>query len=278
MKQDLRHKALIISLNISQWSGRKFDRKATNEVNENHKTQNAGRFNKILVDQAAIKTIASASAKVRAAHTKMTLPWGNNGDRLLPSVKFMDYMTELNGFLMEFNQSVNDFLSGYVESIDEARTRLKDLYNPYDYPSEAEMKAKFGYKLDYQPLPSLDDFRLQMTGANAVHENLEQSTNNRHKAAIQEISNRAKDAIGRIKGAIDRLETKDNAKFYNSLIETVTDLAEAIPSLNYTGDEGAYKLAKGLKSLTIEPSSIKEDKDVRTAYKKRLDRVNSLCW
>ena len=51
----LSRKAVLVSVNISQWTARKLDREVTDEVNASHGAQkDAGRYNKLLLEKEAL--------------------------------------------------------------------------------------------------------------------------------------------------------------------------------------------------------------------------------
>lgn len=43
---DIQSKVMLCSVNVSAWGARRFDQKATEEVEKNHSAKNIGRFNK----------------------------------------------------------------------------------------------------------------------------------------------------------------------------------------------------------------------------------------
>ena len=48
-------RAMLVSLSISQWSGRRLDREITDEVNQQHNAAaDAGRYNKLLLPKEAL--------------------------------------------------------------------------------------------------------------------------------------------------------------------------------------------------------------------------------
>src|SRR3546814_6721692 len=72
----LSQKAMLSHVRLSAWSARRIDRKATEEINEkNNAANDAGRYNKLLVDSKALAGIQSAISAARAFHYSRTLPW-----------------------------------------------------------------------------------------------------------------------------------------------------------------------------------------------------------
>ena len=133
----LKESAMLVSVHISTWSGRKYDKKATAEVNELHGSTNAGKFNKILVDEEAVKAVTKIASAAREYFYKNTLAWDDYGRRLLPSTNYFEFMTGVGDFKDKYQRSVEEFITKYQELIDGARQRLNGLFNESDYPTEA---------------------------------------------------------------------------------------------------------------------------------------------
>src|SRR6185369_3013865 len=96
-KNLLAEKAVLASLNISQWSGRKLDRKITDEVNESHgAVADAGRYNKLLVAKVTLDPIQQIVGEARSYHIRMTLPWSDSGTRILPSALYLEYTKKIS--------------------------------------------------------------------------------------------------------------------------------------------------------------------------------------
>lgn len=77
-------RAMLVSLSISQWSGRRLDREITDEVNQSHNAaSDAGRYNKLLLPKEALGGIVSVVSETRTDFLKRTLPWMDNGSRIM---------------------------------------------------------------------------------------------------------------------------------------------------------------------------------------------------
>ena len=95
---DLTHDAMLVSLRISAWSGRLYDRKASNHVAVHHEASaSAGRYNKCLLPKAAFAALTATMSKARSSHYEQTLPWDDQGSRLLTVANYEHYMQLLDG-------------------------------------------------------------------------------------------------------------------------------------------------------------------------------------
>ena len=81
---NLTHDAMLVSLRINSWSGRLYDRQASQQVAIHHDADtSAGRYNKRLLPKQAFAALAATMSNARTSHYANTLPWDDQGGRLL---------------------------------------------------------------------------------------------------------------------------------------------------------------------------------------------------
>ena len=81
---DLTRDAMLVSLRISAWSGRLYDREASDHVAVHHDAStSAGRYNKRLLPKAALAALNATMSEARTRHYAQSLPWDDKGSRLL---------------------------------------------------------------------------------------------------------------------------------------------------------------------------------------------------
>ncbi len=86
---DLSTDAMLVSLRISAWSGRLHDRRASNHVAAHHEASaGAGRYNKRLLPKSAFAALTATASKARTTYYEQTLPWDDQGFRLLPVANY----------------------------------------------------------------------------------------------------------------------------------------------------------------------------------------------
>jgi hypothetical protein len=75
---------------------RKHDKDASEEIATRHGAQSdAGRYHKILLPKAALAEIQKIVSEARQEHYFMTLPWDDNGYRVLPAAVYMDHVEKM---------------------------------------------------------------------------------------------------------------------------------------------------------------------------------------
>jgi hypothetical protein len=154
----------LVELNISVWTANKLDRGQTDKVNnDNAAARNAAKVHKYLMTGSSERDdIAKYAAGLRSYHLWQTLPWADKGPRLLPISKVFEYKKELQHRIDQYHALVDVFVRKYptlMENAKQMSTGLGALFNPNDYPSEQEIRSKFGARLVISPLPDAGDFR-----------------------------------------------------------------------------------------------------------------------
>jgi hypothetical protein len=283
----LSESALIVSIKISKWKGRKFDRKVTNEVNSNHGTTDAGRFNKILVDKNEIKAITAKESEIRRYVNKRTLPWGDKGERVLYAPTYLDFMSGLKPIWDEFDKLSSDFVDKYNDHVEKARRELNGLFNADDYPSASEIGDKFNVNLDMTAMPETpdpNDFRITAMpegSDEAVIEAIQSTISSRHEQAVGDIVKRAQTALNKVIEAIKRVSNAkdgDDIRFSQGLMDNIEELSKLIPSLNYTKSVKVDNLGTEIGKLVTDVDTLKSDPNVRSNYLTRAEKLSKMFF
>lgn len=163
---------LLVSHTINKWSGKKTDRKASDEIISGaHAVHNAGRFVKDALAGAnnELKVASAALDAVRAYIYTNTLPYSSatsgslKGDRLLPTMRSMEFIATVDKLAAEAELRCDEFAAVYDQRVQQAISNLGTLANQDDYPSKDAVRASFGFVADYTPVPSTADYaRLQI--------------------------------------------------------------------------------------------------------------------
>ena len=269
----LSNKALLVSINISQWTGRKLDKKATDSTNKAYKAKsNAGRYNKKLLPNAKeLDLVQSVVGQTRQYFYKQTLPWMSDGSRILNSKNYMNFTTEIRKFTSDFQSSVDSFLANYPLLKQNAKNSLGDLYDESEYPTVEEMRNKFKIEINFLPLPNVSDFRIDISEAEKkMFINKMKEIENR---AVKEVWSRLHTVVS---SAISKLEETDPI-FRNSLIGNIEEMISMLPRLNISEDQELDLKAQELKNILSKYSieSLRNSKSKRELAAKELKEIES---
>ena len=104
---DISSKAMLAALKITQWGCAKKDKDITDDVLMQHQAQrDSGAFNKRLLAKEQIANIRQIAGAARNRHYELTLPWAQDGARILPAAMFAKYDKEMRALKGEFEIAV----------------------------------------------------------------------------------------------------------------------------------------------------------------------------
>jgi hypothetical protein len=272
---------MLVELSISSWTARKLDKKVSTQVDLDKQTKTrAGNYNKnLLAGTGFLDTITKYAANARAWHISQTLPWSDNGLRLLPMSNFMTYKQNLTTLEINYQALVDKFIIAYPNLVSAAAFQLGDLFNRDEYPEAEKIVSKFKFTVNYLPVPMAGDFRIDI-GEEAKAElvkNCERAYNDR-------LNNAMKDAWGRLHECLMRMSERlaDNEKgekkiFRDSLVENAVELVDLLKHFNLTGDTN-MELARNELAVAImnhDADDLRESFVARESVKKKVDDILS---
>lgn len=271
-------RSMLVELTIRQWTARKHDKKVSQEVDQGHGAKNAGRYNKQLIAKDALEPIAKKANAIRQFHYARTLPWGNNGQRLLPAKFFMDYRNELVKHRDEFNRLVDTFMASYPQLVSDARTRLGSLYDPNEYPPATDVRLSFSVEFDIFPVPTAGDFRVDVANEerSEIAAQIEAATQERQANATKACYERVRDVLQRMKQQCVAGKTR----ITDSLIEDTRDLTDMLDDLNIGDDPELTRIASEIrKDLLVGADDLRRSPKTRQAVGDRAaELLDSMPW
>ena len=260
----LSDKALLVQLSISQWTARKYDKKATEQVaSANNAAVQSGRYNKSLLPMNDfLANVHQKSTLIRKKYYANTLPWGIDGTQILPSANYLAFMTEFRKEKYEWQMIVNSFLSEYMRLKTHARVSLNTLYNEADYPSQDEVASKFDMDMSIMPVPD-GDFRVDV-----AEEELARITADVERRVVDASQNAMKEAWTRLHDRVKHMAEKlddPKAVFRDTLVENTREICSVLTRLNFTDDPNLEAMRQEVEqSLTKHhPDALRNDPDLR---------------
>lgn len=279
----LSSRAMLSSLTVRQWSGRKLDREVSSKATEAHNAAaDAGRFNKALIPPAAFAKIVAAVSEARTYHAKMTLPWNDTGARILPAAAYLAYTAEMRAIRARFDAAVTAFIAAYPDLKAEARTRLGDMFRAEEFPHCDDIESRFGFAISLNPVPDAADFRVDIgeEAAAAIRADIEERAADSMKAAMRDLFDRVSDVAGRMAERLRAYKpgtdgNRAEGVFRDSLVENVRELAGILPVLNVADDPKLAELAGRLvKELGAHDADALRDSDnLRTKTAEAAERI-----
>tara|TARA_R110000796_G_scaffold94488_2_gene199357 strand:- start:194 stop:1033 length:840 start_codon:yes stop_codon:yes gene_type:complete len=243
---------MIVDFSTSVWTARKKDRKASDDITSmNAAAKGVANVSKnLLGDCAELQAVQKFAGNVRNIHYSMTMPWSDNGSRLLTTAQYFKYNETMTDLQQEFSRLVVEFLNVYDWKIMDAQAKLGAMFNRDEYPSRDQLDDKFGFRVSYVPLPDVGDFRIDIN--NTALEQLKTQYETHYTSAVSlamnDLWHRLHDNLTTL---IRQLGVDDEGKgnrLYDSVFDRALDLIEMLSTCNVTGDSQMEALHRKLVS------------------------------
>lgn len=271
--------AMQVELKVSQWTGKKLDRQASEDVTTgNAAKRGIARVHKdIMGDCEELRAIHKFTSEVRTSHYNMTLPWSDSGMRILPTKQYFKYTEAMNAMQTEFYALVDHFLNAYHWKIAEAQAALGGLFNADEYPTSEALRGKFSLTVCFIPLPEAGDWRVDIgkEGNKQLQEHYQSYYKQALGDAMSDVWSRLKEVLTRASDRLDYGTNETKKVFRDTLVTNIMEIVDVMDACNLTGDAAMRDAAQLLRdTLTgVDAVDLREDAALRRATKARVDEV-----
>ena len=277
--------AVLIDLSISCWTGRKLDKRASNDVTAQNNAAKgvANVHKKLLGDCAELDAVQKFAANARNSHYAMTMPWSDLGMRLCPTAKYIDangYERTMTALQTEFFRLTDAFLQAYDWEIQNAQLKLGALFNAEEYPRREELASKFRFRFVAIPLPDAGDWRLDIgnEAAATLREQYEKFYGEQLSKAMTDVWERTYDALSKMSERLDYAGKEDRKVFRDTLVDNVLEIVDLLGTMNVTNDPTMAEAHKRLDAAMqgVTPDALREDSYLRAQTKRQVDDVKKI--
>ena len=271
--------AMMVELSVSQWLGKKKDRKASKQVTDdnNAETGVANVHKKLLGGCAELEAVHDLTGNIRNEHYRLTMPWLDTGVRLLPTKAYFDYHKMMTEHEQNWHNKVSTFLAAYDWEISQAEARLGDLFNRAEYPTADQLSGKFSFSINYIPMPESGDFRLDIgnQGNTQLADHYQTFYADRIENSYKEVWTRVYTALSKMSERLDYTGKEDKKTFRDSLVENVLEITPLLDTFNVTGSSQMSEMKRKLEETMhgITPEALRDDDHLRRETKRNVDDI-----
>ncbi len=259
-------RALLVWLQISMWSARKYDKSVTNKVNRDAgASSDAGRYNKFLLpgDATSYKTLVTMLGALRAWHYSQTLAWSDEGNRLLTTANFTSYADTLRQKIAEIDRATDTFVADYPVMRLNAQRHLNGLYKLEDYPDVSDIRSKFAVNVSYNSVPMQGDVRVNLADDQIamIEANIAANKLSAVETAMRDTWSRLHAVVHTV---VKRLSEPDPI-FRDTLIDNVRECCEVLGRLNVTNDSNLDTMRDDVmrQIASMTPQTLRDSKVAR---------------
>jgi hypothetical protein len=288
---ELSKTAMLVELNIGQWTARKKDTKASRKVEEEQEAKHGvANVTKQLLAKEGIGKVTQAFQNVRWFFYAHTRPW-SKGTAILKNSVYDEFIKGFNEVKLRAEEAIEEFLPLYPKLYERARKDLGKMWKEEDYPPIEKIAKKFYIQLRFLPVPKSNYFEVEgLSGKNVdeIKQNIEQGI----KQGIEETTKKTYEElgvfVGRMVEALDNFGKPVKGKgkktkkgktrtqtFRDSLVENIQNMVDNLKTLNITDDPDLYKIGKEIedKLCQVDGKELRNNPKIRKNIKDKADQV-----
>lgn len=261
-------RAMLVSLNISAWTGNKRDAEESEQLSIKHGAKNrAARAHKsLLPDCRELVELHKYTGTIRTWFYKQTLPWAD-GMQIIQVDNYMNFMSEFRTHRDRWETLAQKFMDVYPDAVRDAgnphTSSLGTLFKAADYPDVQSLAAKFSIDLKYLPVPEAADWRVDLGEEDMgllrreIEEQVKSSTQEAMGVAWKRLFEVAKHAHEKL--------SNPGAVFRDTLVHNAAEVCAALRSLNLTGDATLEKMRREVEVglCKFNPGTLRKDPLIR---------------
>lgn len=273
----LASRAMLASLTVHKWLATRTDKKITAEVAERYSVEErrAGRFRKYAIDitHPVYAKVGTLSGALREKHYFHTLPWGQEGSRILLARNFQRYSKEIREAIGRYDEACAAFCKVYPQLKEAAKAELGEMFNDKDYPLVID--GHFGASLRIMPLPDAGDFRAQLAKdeVEQIRSEIAAELDRTTTEAMREPYERLYKYIARMAQQLG----DPKGQIRDSLVGNLEELCGVLPALNLTNDPQLDALCVKARALTAHtPKELRDDSRIRAQVAEEAARIQDL--
>lgn len=255
---------LLVNLQIGMWNGQRLDKDASRKVTSDANADvDAASVNKHTIPKAALADIQTAASAIRTHFYNATLPWKDNGDRVLSRKMYFPFLETHRPKQERFEQAVNEFIdTRYPSLIEQASFRMGELFKPQDYPAAHTLRRRFYVTLDVDAVTEAADFRVDMdaTHVEMIRAQMTSALEQRMGRAMQDVWSRLMDAVSHFAAKMEPGEV-----FRDSTVRNMEEIVDLLPALNIVEDADLERMRETIRSTIMgyDPNALRKNPEMR---------------
>lgn len=272
----LAERAMLVRLKRSMYQPYAFDASTTAQVEMQTGVRKAGRFNKrLFLDCYELRDANSALNDVYTFHMRNTVPWLDDGVRMLPASLYFEYNQTMSDLIRTAKAKIAKLVERWDYLVQQDMLRLGPLANSSDYPRDVACCYEVAVK--FMPVPDVADFRVQISDEDkaTLQSAIEEAEQGVAKYLLQEM-------LDPIRRAAEKLAVpigEEGAIFRDTLMSNITDVVDRAKKLNISNDPQVAavvdEITQSISVYARNPDRLREDVGARLDAQTKLDGIMS---
>jgi len=240
---------------------------------------NALRVQKTIIPKTAIAGWNKVLNEAGKYFYGVTIPWDDKAYRLLPVVKYKEFVNKFREFQSRFTSEVDDFIAHLDEHIIAGKKDLGLAANDNDYIDKKAARDEFLLKVEYDVLKSGNDFRAQVTDEERaeIANVMEEQAKVKFAKAQESVFHRVYTVAAKLNEKMLEMppKGKETPEFRDTIIGNIQDLVDILPSLNVASNPDLDLLKDTLENSlgTLDPQDLRECDRLREDTAKKAKEI-----
>lgn len=269
---------IAVKLSVSQWTGNLVDRAKSRKIEADNNAEH-GTASVVLhyLPPDARKRLGTAVSQLKDAWNRHTLPWEDGGWRVVPAAQYLKLLDTIAPFKAEFDAAVSAIVDAYPQIEAEARRRLNGMFDASRFPTQEELRGKYGAEQTEKPIPLAGDLRVEGLSVAAMQQ-VQKSVEQQIHASIQGTVRHIIDCLAElVQDGIGRLsKANQEGTRYGGLAAQARKICGPLRELNITGDAELARLIDDTeKAITFySGDSLRDSETCRQETKRELTKLS----
>ena len=271
----LRMKALTVRLKRTMYVPAKQDKAATAVVASTMNcSKKAGKYTKALLRGCKeLKDCQHAFQDVYKFVNENTLPWMDDGVRVLPNENYLDFTAELGRLKAKCEAAADRLEAVWDTAILADKAYLGNMFDPSDYPDAATMRAKWSVSVMYAPVPDSRDFRIDMDECDkkALDDAIAEVERGSTTYLLEQL-------LAPVSAMVEKLNVpigQEGSIFRDTLVSNIHSICERAKKLNINHDNRVDEIVSEMEHAMkhVDASSLRESQVVRATTAKQMEKI-----
>jgi len=211
-------------------------------------------------------------------HIKSTLPFGDNGDRLLPNAAYFDYTSTMGNYISFLENLKTQILATWPQLVqDDINTRNARLIaqgkpptaKVEDYPTKQQMDYRLYVNWYPEPVSTSGDFRFTLP--QEMLQRVDQQLESLVAEAGRELYVRMLRPVSAFVEKLNKFTGDKGQRWHDSFVVQLNALSKELPHLNVNDDPNVTAMLQQIdtiiKPYAFAPDALKEDPVARESLK-----------
>lgn len=271
----LREKAITVRVRRSMYTPTKYDKAATAAAEAALGTAKTGRYTKKLLRACKeLRDCQHAFQDVYNYAVQNTLPWMDEGVRVLPNDNYIEFAAEIGRLRNVAMQKVQALAMVWDTAVMADKGFLGGMWDPHDYPTKSEMVNKWDIRIMFSPVATSEDFRIDMDESDKAL--LDQAIKDVEEQATDYLLKQILEPVAAMSAKLAVPIGEEGAVFRDTLVGNLRDVCKRTKKLNINNDERVDEVVDEIEHalVSITPQTLRESDYVRATTAKRMDEIS----